>query len=626
MSLPCMAQQDELDRLEALIIKAPSDTNKVLLINQYVSQLREIDILKADKYALEAELLAKALHFKKGLGQTYENLSWLNYRKGEFSKAFEIATEGIRINKEINSKLGLSRCINTIAAINFEQQQYTLAIQNFKLGYVYAHEAKDISSASRSLNNIAFCFITQHNTDSARYYASIALQENEGSQEIYMAGFSKRILGDVYMEDGDIKKAIENYKECLAVASQVGNNSLLTSTLHRLGKAYNILNQPDRALAYLLRNITIAEKRGYRDELERSYKLASESYLIKNELIKAYEYQSKYVLLHDSIYNQKNSERVSLIQVQFDTEMKQAEIDLLTKDAELKRQEINRQQIWMLLGAGCLSLLLLLAFVLYYNNKRFKNVNAQLEKQNIEIQNQAQLLQNLNTTKDKLFSIISHDLRSPVARLKGLMEIFSRNGLSKDEFINLAVEVRQNIDFLYDDLDNLLQWAQSQLKGLQASPTEFNLRAVIAEKIELFKSLATGKNVEILNEVDEGINLFADRNHISLVLRNLLANAIKFSSEGDVIRVSVKEVSDNIEVSVTDEGVGMSNEDILKLFNAETHFTKPGTKKEKGVGIGLIITKEFIESNGGSIWVTSELGKGSTFTFSVKGKQEAVMA
>jgi two-component system sensor histidine kinase/response regulator len=105
-----------------------------------------------------------------------------------------------------------------------------------------------------------------------------------------------------------------------------------------------------------------------------------------------------------------------------------------------------------------------------------------------------------------------------------------------------------------------------------------------------------------------------------------LANAIKFSSEGDVIRVSVKEVSDNIEVSVTDEGVGMSDEDMLKLFNAETHFTKPGTNKEKGVGIGLIITKEFIESNGGSIWVTSELGKGSTFTFSVKGKQEAVMA
>jgi len=625
MSLPCLAQHEELDRLEALIKKATADTNKVLLINKYVSQLREIDILKADRYALQGEQLAKALHFKRGLGQAYENLGWLNYRKGEFTKAFEITTEGIRINKEINSKIGLASCFNTIAAINFEQQQYALAIQNFKLGYTYAHQTKDICTASRSLNNIAYCFITQHNPDSARHYASLALRENEESKEIYMIGFSKRVLGDVYMEEGNLAKAILNYKECLAIASQVGNNSLLTSTLHRLGKAYNILKQPDRALAYLLRNITIAEKHGYRDELERSYKLVSESYLIKNELIKAYEYQSRYVILHDSIYNQKNSERVALIQVQFDTEMKQAEIDLLTKDAELKRHEINRQQIWMLFGAGCLSLLLLLAFVLFYNNKRFKNVNTQLEKQNIEIQHQAQLLQNLNTTKDKLFSIISHDLRSPVARLKGLMEIFSRNGLSKDEFINLAVDVRQNIDFLYDDLDNLLQWAQSQLRGLQASPTEFNLREVVVEKIELFRSLAMGKDVEILNEVDDSISLFADRNHISLVMRNLLANAIKFSSEGDVIRVSVKEVSENIEVSVIDEGVGMSNEDLLKLFNVETHFTKPGTRKEKGVGIGLIITKEFIESNGGSIWVTSELGKGSTFTFSVKGKQEAVM-
>jgi two-component system sensor histidine kinase/response regulator len=620
-----MGQKVNIDSLEKRLTIAKPDTNKVILLNKLVTELRERDLNHANDLAEKAYELAIKLHYRRGLGHALENMGWLSYRRGDYTTAFELSSEAIKINQEINAKNEVAQCFNNIGAINFEQRQYALAIDNFQKAYVIGKQIHDVRIICRSLNNTAYCFIIQNEVDSARFYAIKALKENEGSVDKYMMGFSKRILGDVFLQENFFKQAISYYEECLAVARQINNNSLRTSTMHRMGKAYNMINKPDDALRYLLPNIVACEKYAFKDELERSYKLAAESFMLKNDIKKAYDYQAKYLAIHDDIYNQRNSERLSLMQVQFDTERKEAQIDLLTKESELKKEEINRQRVWMFFYTGCLSLLLLLAFVLYYSNSRFKKVNGILEFQNKEIFRQAQQLSNLNTTKDKLFSIISHDLRSPVASLKGMMEILDDDGLSQQEFIKLTSQVRQNLDFLYDDLDNLLQWAQSQLKGLQSTPEEVDLWRAVDEKFDLFKSSAGKKRITLINEVEEGIIVFADRNHIGLILRNLIANAVKFNPTDGVVRVESKITNDLVELSVSDSGIGISMDDLNKLFNAETHFTKPGTNKEKGVGIGLLITKEFVEINGGSIWVTSELGRGSKFTFTLKTRKIPVL-
>ena len=142
------------------------------------------------------------------------------------------------------------------------------------------------------------------------------------------------------------------------------------------------------------------------------------------------------------------------------------------------------------------------------------------------------------------------------------------------------------------------------------------------------KILITGANGQLGREF-QGLKteypqfefLFADRNQLKLVFRNLIANSIKFNEHGGMIRLSLRNRKSKMEISVADSGVGISLDELQKLFNPETHFTKPGTKQEKGIGIGLLLTKEFVESNGGSIWVTSELGKGATFTFTLDHAQ-----
>jgi signal transduction histidine kinase len=378
------------------------------------------------------------------------------------------------------------------------------------------------------------------------------------------------------------------------------------------------LGEDDKALTFLLSNITLARKAEFRSELELSLKLLSEIYAARGDIGRAFDYQTQYINLHDSLYRQQSAEQLALMQVRFDSEMKEAKIELLTKNTQLKQEELNNQRAWMYFSIGSLTLMAILAFVLLYSNRAKKLANDVLALKNAEIEEQAQQLRNLNITKDKLFSIISHDLRSPLASLRGLIDILDMDGLSREDFKLTFRKLGRNLESVQDDLDNLLLWAQSQLKGLQSDPVSLRVHPIIDEKIRLFNEIAHQKEITINNEIDRDLLIVADRNHMALVMRNLLANAIKFSRHGGLISIRERNVGENVEISVTDTGVGMSTAEVDQLFSADTHFTKPGTNREKGVGIGLLLTKEFVEKNGGSIWATSELGKGSTFTFSIR--------
>jgi two-component system, sensor histidine kinase and response regulator len=626
VSNPLQAQITSVDSLESLIKSLPSDTNKVWLLNNLVTSLREKDNNKALVYANQAKDLAELLNYKKGLAIGLENLGWILYRKGDYSKSFDLSVQALKVNEEMADRAAMARCLINISAIHFEQRQYELAIGNFKQAFSIAEDIGDKKTMARSLNNIAFCFEQMEALDSAYGYASSALGISQQIKESYMTAFAMRTIGDVYSARKDYDAAIENFKKCLSIADEKENTFLRVSTVHRLGNVYKQMGEYDQAINYLKQNIEIGVRYGYKEELERTYKLLAETYELRKDIPNAYLFQKKYLVVHDSLYSQRQTEEMALLQARFEAEIKQAQIDLLTKEAQLSAEEIRSQKIWLYFSIGCLSLLMILAFVLFYNNRYNSMAKRVLQEKNKAINTQTQQLKNLNATKDKLFSIISHDLRSPLASLKALMELVGTPGLSQEEFINITRILKRNLDTVHEDLDNLLMWAQTQLKGLQAQPEVLELKSLADEKINLFKESANAKKISISNEILPGTVAFADRNHIGLVLRNLLANAIKFNQPGGHIAVTARESGATHEVSVTDSGVGISVEDLGKLFNAETHFTRPGTNKETGVGIGLLITKEFIENNQGSIWVTSELGKGTTFTFTLKAKPAEVFA
>lgn len=228
-------------------------------------------------------------------------------------------------------------------------------------------------------------------------------------------------------------------------------------------------------------------------------------------------------------------------------------------------------------------------------------------------------LTKLNATKDKFFSIIAHDLRSPFQSLLSYSEILATDikSLSTDEIVTFSTELNDSLNTLYSLLENLLHWSMMQRNLLEYNPLNFNLYDKVNSVIRIAENSAAKKNITLSNQVGTGISVFSDANMFRSVFQNLLINAIKFTPEKGRIIISSVIKDDIIELSVEDNGIGIDAENISKLFQFDTIFTTKGTADEKGTGLGLPLCKEFVERNYGKIWVKSELGKGSKFTFTV---------
>ena len=251
--------------------------------------------------------------------------------------------------------------------------------------------------------------------------------------------------------------------------------------------------------------------------------------------------------------------------------------------------------------------------------KKVEERTTVIQNQKKKLEVQAQKLEVTNQTKDKLFAIISHDLRNPIISLETIMNLLCNNAISDEEFKSLTEGLHKNVKSINFTLNNLLHWANKQIKGIKATPQKFNISNVIDENISLFRCIADEKQIIITHETKNDNWVYADQDQINLVVRNLLNNAIKFSEEGGHIIINSSAFdSQFLMVEIVDDGIGIKKDTLNKLFNTEDHCTSRGTKGEKGTGLGLMLCKDFVESNGGMINVYSEPGEGARFYFTVR--------
>jgi PAS domain S-box-containing protein len=244
------------------------------------------------------------------------------------------------------------------------------------------------------------------------------------------------------------------------------------------------------------------------------------------------------------------------------------------------------------------------------------------QTQNLRIINEE--LERLNRTKDKFFSIIAHDLRNPFNAILGFSEVLRKDYYEMDhqqkigllELINVSSETAFNL------LENLLQWARTQTDRIKFNPENFDIIDIFQSVSNLYNIVAQKKQVIISNEIQPLTRVYADKNMINTIVRNLISNAIKFSRTGGEIKISSKSNGEMVEISVQDEGIGMSKENLNKLFRIDTYHSTAGTLGETGTGLGLILCKEFIEKHNGRIKVTSTEGVGTTLSFTLsKGRE-----
>ncbi len=254
------------------------------------------------------------------------------------------------------------------------------------------------------------------------------------------------------------------------------------------------------------------------------------------------------------------------------------------------------------------TLLIMILALLFFKNEQVTYQKLIEEKNND--------LQKLNDTKEKLFSIISHDMRSPIGQLKSSLDLVKSEDISPESFRQISSKLSEEVSRLQNTLDNLLKWSISQLQGIKAAPEKVGLKAIMDDKLAIFEQLTQQKKIRMsLEDVDRFV--WVDPNHLRVVLRNLISNAIKYSYENGTIVIRSSTKDQMVVIEVIDTGMGMNEQLKQTIFQPDNIISSTGTANEKGTGIGLKLCKEFIKKNQGHIWAESSEKKGSTFFISL---------
>jgi len=318
-------------------------------------------------------------------------------------------------------------------------------------------------------------------------------------------------------------------------------------------------------------------------------------------------------------------------------ETKHLQIAEMEEKLKKMEEDIQFRMEMTVLMVAVVSSLLAIAFVQIFRHERNRRLNSELLVEKDQIQDQLEelarkiqqyeidnqyltfsndQLETTNAVKDKLLSIISHDLRSPISSLQALLSLFNTNNIARTDLIDFFGKLLSRVENTSTMLENLLHWSKYQLKGLEPIIDRLNLQMIIDECINLYRMQAEQKHIVIDNSLKTCVHVSSDAEMLKVILRNLISNALKFTHSGGIITIKTMTKDNFAVVSVKDTGVGISPENQAKMF-AMNNFTTPGTEKEKGTGLGLMLCKDFVEHNHGKIWLDSKLNVGTTFYFSI---------
>lgn len=422
-------------------------------------------------------------------------------------------------------------------------------------------------------------------------------------------------------------ESLSRLEEVHGLAQEINDLKVLRSCYSNLTRVYDKLGNRDKSAEYfnLFASLTrkIQTEEMLRKEAEARQKVDSASSVVKRvEAEKEITTQRLMAKSEELMQKQETLEKVQQL-----TREQQMQIDLLNREMELREAKIKHQKLIEGVYIATIVVTLMFAGLIFYGytekkkaNRLLLQKNEEISRQKGEIELQAEQLRDLNALKDKLFSIIAHDLRSPLYSLMSLLNLAKEGHFTEEEFKSIIGELSSNVSYSSALLENLLCWSKSQLHGTKVNPVAFDLYELVTNKFDLYKEKAAQKGIALINNISEHSIVFADKDMIDLIFRNLINNAIKFCNPGDKIKLTVLFRNNLANVCIEDTGIGIDAEHLRKLFGKQI-FTTPGTNNEKGTGLGLILCKDFIHLNGGDIWAESEVNRGSKFFFTVPTSQ-----
>jgi signal transduction histidine kinase len=596
----------EVDSLLKVLDTEKQDSNIQVILNRLGSYYVDNNPAKAIEYLERSAVLAKQLDRKLKLGNIYYDIGFCYLLKGDFDRSLNNYQQSANIYESLKDNHRLVNAYMSMGNVFFQSKTLQKADEYYDRAETIVKQTKDTAQLSSLYAERGMMY------DQVQHYDS-AINSLQKSIDL-----SKLIHDDDAVTDNLSNLGLSyKHKKNTAVALQYFDTVLKKYTaekdlpVDKLAIIFNNIgatqaqagNYP-KAIDAFNKSIDYSMQENLEGVIMENYRNMSDMYAGMKDYRLQSIYLTKYHDLKDSLFSSDNKNQ--LTQLETDYQLEKKNTSLIKQETETSKQKSQRN-IFIIITIGTAVLLAALAF--FY--RRIKQNNSLLQEKNIQINKQKDELQTLNQVKDRLFSVLSHDLRNPLVTLNGYLSLADNTSLAPEKKEMYKQQTQQAVSQTSNMLDNLLVWANMQIRDTRPSITNINVEDCIDDAIGAAKAQATQKNIHIQKNITT-TSAAADHNIIEIALRNIITNAVKYSHANGHITVSSFRDDLHSFISVKDEGVGMSKERIDELLHNEAESTA-GTKGEKGSGLGLFLVKELLQKINASLSIESEEGKGSNF-------------
>lgn len=650
---------DSADSMIRSLNSMPDDTSKVRLLEQISESLikKEKNFVKAESYIEIGLSLAKEIndvtgmvsltdlkgtilrnqsrfedaltyHFsalemanKANLNslkvKIYNNIGVVHRRQDDFQTALDYHLRALKIAEAIKDEKSIAVSENSIGNIYISIKKYEKSLSHFHSALKIEEKFANPLGLAINYNNIGAVYesLKQYNTALEYYDKSLKYNIEIKSEKGIAINYNS--IGNVHRSLGNYQKALVYYKKALAIDITHDDLIYTSNSYINMGEIYYLMSDYSSAIENLNKGISLAETIGSKYQIQIGHEHLCKVYSKLGNYSEALSCYQTSVLFKDSILNELNSKQMLDLQTKFDVQKNKTIIKMLEKDRK-------NQSIILTGSLISLALLSVLLFFLWKGYKIKKQAHQVLqekkdlvEKHNDELQTMNMKLNELNSTKDKFFSIIAHDLKNPMQSLILSMDLLInfRDKLSADEINSYMSKVNTTISSISSLLNNLLTWSRSQTGRIEFKPKPSNLWTLVDANMKLLSNSAENKNITLRNLLPKEFSADIDNDMMSAVVRNLLSNGIKFTNSGGFVEIGEYKESNSsfIAFYIKDSGIGMIPTVINRLFKIDENISTKDTSNEKGTGLGLIICKEFVEKHNGTISVESEPELGSCF-------------
>lgn len=582
-----------VEHAEKLVVEATNHDSVLVILNE------------ADQVAHELHDLHQTNHILilKGL---------IEYYAGNYEQAIDFYFQALSLVEQANDSALIAKVNLDLGLIYDDLEDYDEAINYFNKSLKISSILNDSSLIAKTYQNMAISY--QNLKDMPK-----ALEYNEKANHLAIIRNDTKMMIDITNNFGTIAydqkqldKSLGYYLKSLDLYLNINDRQGLAMAYNNIGLVFLDKKEYKKSFDYFMKSLKLAKELKMNDFIGGIYGNLTFYYEAKKDYKNAFICYDRSNVLSDSLMGERKSKVIRQIQAKYQLDKNNRELIELkqTNQTQLHKIDSAKSVQIYLISITCLVVVLMAAtFWLLFKEKRLAT----------KLKATTSELHDLNLSKDKFFSIIAHDLKNPFNVLVSYTSILKTDLdlFSKDELRLIVSDLNQASENGFELLQNLLVWSRSQTNRIQVYKTNFNLLEVIDQVKALVELNLQSKKQQLIIHADPAISVFADKDMISTVLRNLIFNAIKFSDHGsDIILKSVIK-GEFIHINVIDYGIGIAPEMIDHLFRIDKDTASVGTDGETGTGLGLLICREFIHKNDGQIWVESEYGKGSVFSISI---------